>query len=552
MIKHLSITNLLLIEKIEINIGSGLCVLTGETGAGKSMILDSLDLLSGRRIKPNVRPNNEKKTIISALIDIDDNSRVKDYLATLEIECEEQIIIKRIIDTDGKSKAMVNDNLVSLNSLKEITTNVIEVHSQFSEQGLLNNSTHLKTLDEFGDYKNKLIKLSKVWDEMKLVEEDFLKKKKIIEQSKTNLEIHKHDYDELKFLNPQKDEFIDLEKKKKVLLNSRKIIESLNEVLDNFNRENPPGIDTLISSNLNILNKIKDLLDSDTSRNIDKLNSILLDLSEISNSLQQYLVKDFENDSLEKIDDKVATYRRLALKHAVNPESLNEVMIDIKRKINNIEESQLSLNEIENQFNNIVKQYNIICKDLTYSREKNALIMDQKINQEFPSLKLENAKFKTNLEPSEKSKFGKDKVIFKIRTNPKSEMGEIKSISSGGELCRIALAIKVTAERNTSSTIVFDEVDSGIGGAVSTAVGERLRRLGNKRQVFVVTHSPQVASLGQNHFLVKKSINKNEVSILVKELNATEKVNEIARMLSGKNITNEAIKAATMLIESSK
>ena len=178
MIKHLSITNLLLIEKIEINIGSGLCVLTGETGAGKSMILDSLDLLSGRRIKPNVRPNNEKKTIISALIDIDDNSRVKDYLATLEIECEEQIIIKRVIDTDGKSKAMVNDNLVSLNSLKEITTNVIEVHSQFSEQGLLNNSTHLKTLDEFGDYKNKLIKLSKVWDEMKLVEEDFLKKKK--------------------------------------------------------------------------------------------------------------------------------------------------------------------------------------------------------------------------------------------------------------------------------------------------------------------------------------------------------------------------------------
>lgn len=353
-------------------------------------------------------------------------------------------------------------------------------------------------------------------------------------------------------MNPQKDEFIDLEKKKKVLLNSRKIIESLNEVLDNFNRENPPGIDTLISSNLNILNKIKDLLDSDTSRNIDKLNSILLDLSEISNSLQQYLVKDLENDSLEKIDDKVATYRRLALKHAVNPESLNLVVLDIKRKINNIEESQLSLHEIEEQFNNIVKQYNIICKDLTDIRKKNALIMDQKINQEFPSLKLENAKFKTNLEPSEKSKFGKDKVTFKIKTNPKSEMGEIKSISSGGELCRIALAIKVTAERNTSSTIVFDEVDSGIGGAVSTAVGERLRRLGNKRQVFVVTHSPQVASLGQNHFLVKKSINKNEVSILVKELNATEKVNEIARMLSGKNITNEAIKAATRLIESSK
>ena len=552
MIKYLSITNLLLIEKIEINIGFGLCVLTGETGAGKSMILESLDLLSGRRMKPNVRVNNEKKTVISALIDINDKQKVKTILSALDIEYEDEIIVKRIIDTDGKSKAMVNDNLVSLNTLKEISNHVIEVHSQFSEQGLLNNSTHLKTLDEFGNYKNKLIELSNIWKEMKAVEEDFLKKKAIINQAKNNLEIHNHDYNELKSLDPKTEEFKDLEKKKKILLNSRKIIESLNEFLDNFNRESPPGIDRLVSSNLNILNKIKDLLDSDTFKNIEKLNSIHLDLLEISDSFKQYLVKDFENDSLDRIDDKVASYRRLALKHNANPENLNEVMIKIKQKITDIEESQFSLNEIEERFIHIVKKYDIICSELSDVRQKNAQLMDQKINQEFPSLKLENANFKTKLETTDKNEFGKDKVTFKIRTNPKSEMGEIKNISSGGELCRIALAIKVTAERNTSSTIVFDEVDSGIGGAVSTAVGERLSRLGKKRQVFVVTHSPQVASFGQNHFLVKKSFNKDDVSIEVKQLNAIEKVNEIARMLSGKNITNEAIQAATKLIESSK
>ena len=176
--------------------------------------------------------------------------------------------------------------------------------------------------------------------------------------------------------------------------------------------------------------------------------------------------------------------------------------------------------------------------------------MDNKINSEFPDLKLENACFKTIVSDCENSELGKDKVVFNIRTNPKSKMGEIKSISSGGELCRIALAIKVTAEKENSSTMVFDEVDSGIGGAVSTAVGERLKKLGQNRQVLVVTHSPQVASLGVHHFLVKKKLQNDSTSIDVIKIDGHHKTNEIARMLSGKQITNEAVEAARKLIES--
>ena len=224
----------------------------------------------------------------------------------------------------------------------------------------------------------------------------------------------------------------------------------------------------------------------------------------------------------------------------------------IKKKISSIEDNQISLNEVEEQLKEQETRYDNICKNLSDMRKGKAKIMDQKINHELPSLKLENAEFKTIFETSEKNESGIDKVVFKIKTNPKSDLGDIKNISSGGELCRIALAIKVTAEKNTSSTIVFDEVDSGIGGAVSTAVGERLRRLGVNRQVFVVTHSPQVASLGKNHLLVNKNLEKNEICIQVKKLNAEEKIYEIARMLSGKNVTDEAIKAATKLIESSQ
>ncbi len=542
----------MLIEKIEINVGSGLCVLTGETGAGKSMILESLDLLSGRRIKPNVRPKNDKKTIISAIIDIYENEKVQEYLSSLEIDFEKEIILKRIIDHDGKNKAFVNDNVVALNTLKEIASHVIEIHSQFSEQGLLDNATHLKTLDDFGEYKEQLNEISEVWNQMKIIENDYSKKKALLDQTRNNLEIYNHDYEELKSLDPKPKEFFGLEKKKKVLNNLRKIGESLNEVLDNFNREDPPGIEILVSSNLNILNKIKDLLDNETSKNIEKLDSIALDLSEISNSLEHYLSKEIESDSLETIDDRVSTYRRLSQKHSVDVENLVDVMDIIKKKISSIEDNQISLNEVEEQLKEQETRYDNICKKLSDMRKGKAKIMDQKINHELPSLKLENAEFKTIFETAEKNESGIDKVVFKIKTNPKSDLGDIKNISSGGELCRIALAIKVTAEKNTSSTIVFDEVDSGIGGAVSTAVGERLRRLGVNRQVFVVTHSPQVASLGKNHLLVNKNLEKNEICIQVKKLNAEEKIYEIARMLSGKNVTDEAIKAATKLIESSQ
>ena len=542
----------MLIEKIEINVSSGLCVLTGETGAGKSMILESLDLLSGRRIKPNVKPKNNKNTIISAIIDIDGNEKVQKYLSFLEIDFEKEIILKRIIDHDGKSKAFVDDNVVALNTLREISSHVIEIHSQFSEQGLLDNATHLRTLDGFGEYKEQLNEISEVWNQMKIIKNDYSKKKALLEQTRNNLEIYNHDLEELKSLDPKPNEFFDLEKKKKVLNNLRKITESLNEVLDNFNRENPPGIEILVSTNLNILNKIKDLLDNETSKNIEKLDSISLDLTEISNSLEHYLSKEIESDSLETIDDRVSTYRRLSQKHSVDVENLVDVMDIIKKKISSIEDNQISLNEVQEQLKEKETRYDHICKELSDMRKEKAKIMDQKINYELPSLKLENAEFKTIFETSEKNETGIDKVVFKIKTNPKSDLGDIKSISSGGELCRIALAIKVTAEKNTSSTIVFDEVDSGIGGAVSTAVGERLRRLGLNRQVFVVTHSPQVASLGTNHLLVNKNFEKNEIFIHVKKLNAEEKIYEIARMLSGKNVTDEAIKAATKLIESSK
>ena len=550
MIRHLSISNLMLINKIEMEFGIGLCVLTGETGAGKSMILESLELLSGRRVKPNTRSDNGKKTIITALVDISKYSYIKKQLNELDIIFEDEIIIKRVIECDGKSKALINDNLVSLATLKTITSRLFEIHSQFSEQGLLDNSTHITTLDNFGNYQSELKKLSEKWIELKTAQKNYLEEKCRFEEIKNKREEFEIYYKELKNFEPKNGEFQKLAQKKKILQNSRKINENLNEVVNNFLREDPPGIEKLFNKNLLILNQIRDLLDQPTLKEIEKLDSILFETLEICKTLENFLNQELDHSSLESVDDRVSDYKKLSQKHSTEPHLLESKLIEIQKKLQLTEESSSNIEKLANKLKNIEKQYLDQSDVISKIRKENAEMMDNKINSEFLELKLENAKFKTMVSEGEGTELGKDKVVFNIRTNPKSNMGDIKSISSGGELCRIALAIKVTAEKENYSTIVFDEVDSGIGGAVSTAVGERLKKLGKNRQVMVVTHSPQVASLGIHHFLVKKEVLNTITTIDVLKISGDHKTNEIARMLSGKQITNEAIEAAKKLIES--
>ena len=550
MIRHLSISNLMLIDKIEMDFGIGLCVLTGETGAGKSMILESLELLSGRRVKTNMRSDNGQKTVITALVEISKYTFIKKILDDLDINVEDEIIIKRIIDSDGKSKAFINDNLVGLTTLKTITSNLFEIHSQFSEQGLLDNSTHMSTLDNFGNYQNELKKLSETWLELKTAEKEYLEEQSRFEEIKNKREEYEIYYNELKNFEPKKGEFEKLEQKKKILQNSRKINENLNEIINNFIKEDPPGVEKLFAKNLLMLNQIRDLLDQSTINEIDKLDSISFEISEICKTLQNFLNQELDHSSLEKVDDRVSDYKKLSKKHSIEPDFLESKLIEIKKKLQLTEEGNLNIEKLINKLKDIEKKYLDQSQIISNLRKENAEIMDNKINSEFPELKLENATFKTIISDCEGTEKGKDKVVFNIKTNPKSKMGEIKSISSGGELCRIALAIKVTAEKENFSTMVFDEVDSGIGGAVSTAVGERLQKLGKNRQVLVVTHSPQVASLGIHHFLVKKELLNNVTSIEVIKIDNHDKINEIARMLSGKQITHEAIEAAKKLIES--
>lgn len=548
MIKHLSIKNLLLIDEIDIELNNGLCVLTGETGAGKSMILDSLSLISGERIKASFKPEKGKTSSVSAIIDISNFKFLKHELQELGIDCDDEILIKRIITDNGKSKSFINDNLISLNILKKISSNLVEIHSQFSEQGLLDSNTHIDTLDEFGDYLDSKIMIEQFWQSLLESKKKFESKKEELSIVKNEREQVEYDLKEIENLSPLENEFNDLVKKRVVLKNSAKISECLQSVINNFYSETPGGIDKLLLKNISELDKIKNLLDENSLKKIEELNSIYIDIQELANYFSSLMNEEFDVSSLDKIEERIESYRRISRKHKIEESNL----LEFKNKLIKVADSTLELEKITNEYEKVylenVQKFENGAKKLSEMRKNSAVKLDKFINQEFPSLKLENAKFKSFFEDTNPSQNGIDKVTFKIKTNPNSEMGAIKNISSGGELCRIALAIKVIAQKKNKTTMVFDEVDSGIGGAVSSAVGERLKKLGESKQVIVVTHSPQVAAFGNDHFIVEKNTESDKSIIKLKKLNNEEKLKEIARMLSGKEITLEAVNAARKLI----
>ena len=396
----------------------------------------------------------------------------------------------------------------------------------------MDTNTHIDILDNFGEHLNNTNQLNDLWKELNGVKKEFEELKLKNENQKNIRDSLEFDINELNLLSPKEDEFNNL-KKKLILQNSAKISENINSVINNFQSENPPGIEYLLSQVIKKLDEVKELLDSETQKNIENFNSIYLETIEFSKNIKNLINDDFNNNSLEEIEDKIQLYKKIAKKHNVTENELITLSSILSSKLEESFFSGKELEEKEKTLKNFEEKYLKLSNNLSKLRKNNAAKLDNEINNELPLLKLENASFKTFIEKCDPGHKGIDKVIFKIRTNPKSEMGLIKNISSGGELCRFALAIKVIAEKKPT-VMVFDEVDSGIGGAVSSSVGERLKKLGESRQVIVVTHSPQVAAFGNDHFIVEKINSYNEVKISVKKINSEEKINEVARMLSGK------------------
>ena len=551
MLNFLSIRNIVLIEEIDIEFGEGLCVLTGETGAGKSIILDSLGLVLGNRANFSLRPNNKLDTTVSAIFSNIKNPDIKKIFLKQGIEPTDEILLKRILSVDGKSKSFLNDNLVSLNTLKNIGNKLVEIESQFSEHGLLDVSSHIKVLDEFGDYDVLIKSLNESWEILERNKKKVRELKDLKKRVNENKELFVFYLNELSKLNPCENEYPELLRKKEKFMNAEKINKSCSLVYENLFSENNNSIESLMIASIKELEKITKFIGNEGEKVIKKFDDFLIYSQDIKNLMEDF--KSNENSSnsdIESINDRIYEYVRLAKKHACNESELIYKKKKIELELEKIQSESDDLKTIVEEKDKSEKKFINLASQVSEKRIETAKKMDLQINLELPDLKLNNAKFKTDIKKSEYlKKDGFDVVNFLIKTNPKSDLDHLSKISSGGELCRFALAIKVVSSRTQKNSIVFDEVDSGIGGSVASAVGEKLNRLGKTKQIIVVTHSPQVAALGDQHFKVSKTLIKGRNKTILKKLDKNEKILEIARMLSGKEVTFEAEEAAKKLIK---
>ena len=554
MLVTLSIRDVVLIDRLDLTLEPGLSVLTGETGAGKSILLDALGLALGARADARLVRHGAKKASVTAVFELTSNDPVFINLDSRGIDFSDgSLVLRRVLNSDGRSKAFINDQPVGVQLLKEISQALIEVHGQFDNQRLLNEATHLSLLDAYGGLGKEVKKTERahaIWS----TAVDLRKASEVrMESARKDQEFNAHALEELETLDPRPGEESLLATQRSLMMSSEELLVAMNTAAKNL--EGDSGGIARLQLAFNALEKVVDKSNGRLPAIIATLGRAQSEAME-AEALLENVAASLELDpiALEKAEVRLFALRALGRKHNLEVDELSVLMQDLKLKVQVLEEGHSYLENLikKEEITRLAYEKNAFA--LSRLRKTNATKIDQDMARELKPLKMEKALFSTSvIDLSEVSwgPQGKDKVLFQVSTNPGALAGPLGKISSGGELARFTLALKAVLSRaERVMTLIFDEVDSGVGGAVADAVGERLEKLACEGlgQVLVVTHSPQVAARGSHHWLVSKIIADPSVLTSVKLLNEEERKEEIARMLAGAEVTNEARAAADSLL----
>lgn len=552
MLCGLSIRNIVLIDSLDLSFSRGLTVLSGETGAGKSILLDALGVALGGRVDTSMRREGARQASVTATFEVQNHELLEEFFdkSGLSVnESEKQLLyLRRVINDDGRTRAFINDQPVTANMLRDIGDLLVEIQGQFDAQGLLNSRTHLKFLDIFANHTELLSRVAAAYS---LLSDAKLKLKKATEESSINesrKEYLKIAVEELASLKPIEGEGAKLLETRSELMNAEKIIIALNEALQFIGGEG--GAITLVAKAQKTLDKTSDRI----IKQIGSLERAATELGETELVLGRIATEiELDTSHLEKIDERLNSIRALARKYGVTPDELNAQYQEFSNQLRMIDDYASQVQTLERELELARAKFIEDADALSKSRAKASNRLNQAIISELKPLKLAQSKFQATIEACDESGwsiYGWDKVTFQISTNPGTPLGPLQKVASGGELSRLLLALRVALSAATPlPTLIFDEVDAGVGGAVAAAVGRRLKRLGEKIQVLVVTHSPQVAAEGHVHWKIVKDDTTGLQRTTAKELAKTERVEEIARMLSGEMITKEARAASLKLLE---
>ena len=549
MLHSLTIKNLLLIEFVELEFKRGLNTLTGETGVGKSVILDCLGFVLGWNNRSDLLRQGTQAGEVIAEFSIKSNNNLFLILEESGITITDTIIVRRNINSsDGRKRTFVNDKSISLDLLKSISKNLVELQGQNDNQSLLNENSHASFLDTYADLDDCLIDMQKCWRTTQQAKKDR-------ETALTNYHIVKSDKDyleqsmqEILNFDVQFDEEVDLDQRRRTIKAIEKSKEKFEKIAKLISSEQ---IENNLSDVIKLLETTRQNLGDEVDTSISALDRTLNEFAHAQAEVSKLVNgQNFDINELENIEDRLFKLKALGRKYNVATDQLPALLKTMGKKLEILYYSEENISELDLVETKARQLYQELAEEVSRRRVKAAGALDILIMAELKYLKMADCVFKTEIEPSKSGPRGIDNIVFKAITNRGGKLDRLQAISSGGEMSRFLLALKVClTKKEQGITMIFDEIDRGIGGSTADAVGRRLSLLSHHSQVIVVTHSPQVAAHGNYQWKVEKSLSDNNLPIsTITELDQQERLSEIARMLSGQEISVEALAAAKKLL----
>jgi len=554
MLTALSIRDVVLIARLDLSFEKGLCVLTGETGAGKSILLDSLGLALGARAESGLVRHGAESAVVTAMFEVGPDHPARMLLAEQGLDDPgEELVLRRILGADGRSRAFVNDQPASIGLLRQIGETLVEIQGQFEPRGLIDAATHRALLDGFGGLGGQVAKTRETHQAWRKAAQAARAAAESAKEAAQDREFLEHALAELAQLDPQPGEEDKLAEQRTRLMHSEQLVEALNAASAELAGEN--NVEDALRQAQRHLSRMADKAGGVLDGAAAALERATMETAEaIREIVAAGAAIDPDQGGVDAVEERLFTLRAVGRKHGVAVDELAALRQHMSEKLALELDRGVTIDRLKQAENKARASYLEKATKLAAARKKAAAKLDRAVNKEMPPLRLEKAHFVTTVEERVESGWtadGIDNVAFLVSTNPGVPEAPLGKVASGGELSRIMLALKVVAaEPGDVPTLIFDEVDANVGGATADAVGERLARLAGELQVLVVTHSPQVAARGQDHMRVEKDVNGGEDTVTrVTRLSEEERREEVARMLSGAAITEEARAQAARLIE---
>ena len=541
MLRSLQIRNFAIIDEIDITFNDDMTVLTGETGAGKSILIDALSLVLGERGSSNLIRNKEKRAEYTAEFEITNNSHALNWLIEKSLDNENECILRRTISPDGKSRSFINGNTVNLQSLKSLGDLLVDIHGQHFHQSLCKKNVQRDLLDHFGGLSVTKNKIKRIFNEWKELSDQLSKMIEGNTNKEDRIDLLSFQLKELDELALKPGEYDSLNSEFKKISNIEKINKGINSLIDCLQSNEITNVEQMLNDSIKNIDTLA-TFDNSLEETKDLLSEAEINVSEAIGNLSRYGESiDYDNQKSREIEERINTIISLSRKHRVDPDELIDTKIQIEKELSELNNSQTSIDMVKRHLSDLRKKYDDLASELTKKRSDSAKKLSRLVANSMNELGMADGIFKAEITASNNiSQHGVDDITFYISANPGQKPQPLSNVASGGELSRMSLAIQfITSNGTNIPTMIFDEVDSGIGGAIAEVVGNKLKDLGQNKQVLCVTHLAQVASKGSSHIRINKLTDNKKTKIYACKLNADERIEEIARMIGGIELTEK-------------